>query len=54
MDGWMVSNWTLRNMGVKRWRTRAQDRTEWASVIREAKPHLKRLYSATEEEEKEC
>jgi hypothetical protein len=26
----------LRTMGVKRWRTRASDRTEWASVTREA------------------
>jgi hypothetical protein len=27
----------LRNMGVKRWRPSALDRTEWASVTREAK-----------------
>jgi hypothetical protein len=26
----------LKNMGVKRWRTGALDRTEWASVMREA------------------
>jgi hypothetical protein len=24
----------LRNMGVKRWRMRAADRTEWGSVVR--------------------
>jgi len=24
------------NMDVKRWRTRALDKTEWASVVREA------------------
>jgi lactam utilization protein B len=29
-------------MGVKRWRTRALDRTEWASIVREAKAKLKR------------
>jgi hypothetical protein len=33
----------LRNMGVKRWRSRALDRTEWASVVREAKAKLKGL-----------
>jgi len=27
----------LRNVGVKRQRTTALDRTEWASVVREAK-----------------
>jgi hypothetical protein len=27
----------LRNMGVKRWRTRALDRREWLSVVREDK-----------------
>jgi hypothetical protein len=31
----------FKNMGVKRWRTRALDRTEWASVVREAKARLK-------------
>jgi hypothetical protein len=25
------------SMGVKRWRTRALDKTEWTSVVREAK-----------------
>jgi hypothetical protein len=33
----------LRNMGVKIWRTRALDRTEWVSVVREAKAKLKGL-----------
>jgi hypothetical protein len=30
----------LRNMGVKRWRTRAFDGKEWAPVIGEAKANL--------------
>jgi hypothetical protein len=30
----------LNNMGVKRWRTRALDRTEWVLVIAEAKAKL--------------
>jgi len=30
----------LRNLGVKRWRTKALDREEWASIIREAKAKL--------------
>jgi len=30
----------LRNMGVKWWRTRALDGTEWASVVGEAKAKL--------------
>jgi hypothetical protein len=33
----------LRNMGVRRWRTRTVDRTEWASVVREAEAKLKGL-----------
>jgi hypothetical protein len=33
----------VRNMGVKGWRTRILDRTEWASVVREAKARLKVL-----------
>jgi hypothetical protein len=32
----------LRKLGVKRWRTKALDRVEWASIIREAKAKLKR------------
>ena len=32
----------LRKLGVKRWRTKAGDREEWASVIWEAKAKLKR------------
>jgi hypothetical protein len=31
----------LRNMGIKRWRIRALDRAEWASIIKEAKTKLK-------------
>ena len=31
----------LRKLGVKRWRTKALDREEWASIIREAKTKLK-------------
>ena len=31
----------LRKLGVKRWRTKALEREEWASIIREAKAKLK-------------
>jgi hypothetical protein len=31
----------LRNMGLKRWRIKALDRAEWASIIKEAKAKLK-------------
>ena len=31
----------LRKLGVKRWRTKALDREEWAAIIREAKAKLK-------------
>jgi hypothetical protein len=31
----------LRNMGIKRWRIKALDRVEWASIIKEAKAKLK-------------
>jgi hypothetical protein len=31
----------LRKLGVKRWRTKALDRVEWASIIKEAKAKLK-------------
>jgi len=30
----------LRNMSVKRWRTRDVDRIKWTSVVREAKHKL--------------
>jgi hypothetical protein len=33
----------LRNLDVKRWRSRALDRTEWASNVREAKAKIKDL-----------
>jgi len=31
----------LRKLSVKRWRTKALDREEWASIVREAKGKLK-------------
>jgi hypothetical protein len=31
----------LRNTGIKRWRIKALDRVEWASIIKEAKAKLK-------------
>jgi len=31
----------LRKLGVKRWRTKALDREEWAPIMREAKAKLK-------------
>jgi len=31
----------LRQLGVKRWRMKALDREEWASIVREAKARLK-------------
>jgi len=31
----------LRKLGVKRWRAKALDREEWASIIREAKAKMK-------------
>jgi hypothetical protein len=34
-------------MGVKRWRTRALDRTKWVSVLSEAKAKLKGLLCET-------
>jgi hypothetical protein len=30
-----------RKLGVKRWRTKALDRVEWASIVREGKAKLK-------------
>jgi hypothetical protein len=34
----------LRKLGVKRWRTKALDRVEWTSIIREGKTKLKGPY----------
>jgi hypothetical protein len=31
----------LRKLGVKRWRTKALEREEWASIIKKAKAKLK-------------
>jgi len=31
----------LRKIGVKQWRTKAMEREEWASIIKEAKAKLK-------------
>jgi hypothetical protein len=33
----------LRNMGVRRWRRRGVDRTEWATIGSEAKAKIKEL-----------
>ena len=33
----------LRKLGVKRWRTKALEREEWTSIIKEAKAKLKGL-----------
>jgi hypothetical protein len=38
---WINVNDDLSKLGVKRWRTKALDREEWASIIREAKAKLK-------------
>ena len=37
----------LRNMGVNRWRKRDLDRTDWASVVREAEAKFKGLWCLT-------
>jgi hypothetical protein len=34
----------LRNMGIERWRIKALDRVEWASIIKEAKAKPKGPY----------
>jgi hypothetical protein len=31
----------LRKLGVKRWRTKALEREEWASIIKEGKAKIK-------------
>jgi hypothetical protein len=40
---WIDVESDLMNMGVKRCRSRSLDRTEWASIMREAKAKLKGL-----------
>jgi hypothetical protein len=32
----------LRNTGLRQWRKRAEDRREWAIIVRDAKVKLKR------------
>jgi hypothetical protein len=31
----------VRKLGVKRWRTKALEREEWASIVKEAKANIK-------------
>jgi hypothetical protein len=38
---WINDVEDLRKLGVKRWRTKALEREEWASIIKEAKAKLK-------------
>jgi hypothetical protein len=33
----------LRNMGVRQWRKKAEERGEWARIVREAKVKLQRI-----------
>ena len=39
---WINVEDDLRKLGVKRWRTKAMEREEWTSIIKEAKAKLKR------------
>ena len=39
----VINRMDLRNMGVKMWGTGAFDRTEWTSVVREARSALEGL-----------
>jgi hypothetical protein len=41
----------LKSMGVKRWRKKAEDRSVWAIVLKEALVKLKGPYANEEEEE---
>jgi hypothetical protein len=40
----------LRNTGVRIWRTKASDRTEWKAVVREAKVKLKTVIELKKEQ----
>jgi hypothetical protein len=40
---WIDDVEVLRNMGIKRWRIKALDRAEWATIIKEEKAKLKGL-----------
>jgi hypothetical protein len=44
-----VGELDLRNMGVPRWKTTPLDRTEWTSVVREAKAKLRDCRAKEEE-----
>jgi hypothetical protein len=41
---WLDDVDNLRKLGIKRWRMKALDRDEWASIIKEAKTKLKGPY----------
>jgi hypothetical protein len=40
-DDYHANETRIRKLDVKRWRRKALDREEWASIIREAKAKLK-------------
>jgi hypothetical protein len=55
---WNVRRWindvedNLRKLGVKRWRMKALNREEWASIIMEAKVKLKGPYCYRKKKQK--